>query len=481
MYNLSRVSKPIAGYVRVSSVGSRSETLISPEEQSKRIKAYAKAHSLVVEMAEPELDVSGSRQSRPVLDRLIAEVEAGVLGGIIVAQLDRFSRMHIGDALRTIERIEAAGGRVIAVAENFDEATPEGRLARTVFLGFAQMQLDRLSESFERSKLRALEHGIYGGPVVPFGYKCKRRKEGGTGKLEINRAEAKQVKKAFEARAKGASWREVAEILGRDSAGAGKIIRNRIYLGELRVGDLPPNTKAHPAIVTRELWEAAQIKHPRPPRGDRSESALLAGIVKCAACSRTMAATGNSYRCKRLHGTERCPDPAHISARAIEDLVERSVLAEMQDVRAESVASTSDLETAKADLAAAEQELADFTQATKVAGVGIEAFADALRDRSSAVDAARQRLGEIQALGSVGEVRSLIADWPSLTSRERNQLLRASIGGIWVKAGRKDFANRIKICDPLPNTIIRGQSTPIITVDWNDLPVSVPILSTEHS
>jgi len=237
----SRRDKPLGGYTRVSRVGEREETLVSPEQQTDRIQAYAAAHGLEVELAEAELDVSGGRASRPILDGLIARVESGELGGVIVAQLDRFSRMRIGDALRTIEHIESVGGRVVAVAENFDEATPEGRMARTMFLSIAQMQLDRYKESFDRSKRRALEQGIYGGPRVPLGYTCTRRRDGGTGKLEIDPETAPLVKQGFEARAAGKSWVEVAKIMGRDSAGAKKIIQNTVYLGELHVGDFPPN------------------------------------------------------------------------------------------------------------------------------------------------------------------------------------------------------------------------------------------------
>lgn len=474
----SRRDKPLGGYVRVSRVGDREETLISPDQQTDRIQGYATAHDLTVEMAEPELDVSGGTTTRPILDSLIARVESGELGGIIVAQLDRFSRMRIGDALQTIERIEAAGGRVVAVAEAFDNETPEGRLARNMFLSIAQMQLDRYRAGFASAKERALREGIFSAPHVPIGYSCTRRKDGGTGKLEVDPKAARRVRQAFEARARGASWVEVAEILERNEAGASKILRNRVYLGELHVGEMTPNLNAHPPLVSRELWEAAQIDHPRPPRSGKKRPALLAGIARCATCSRAMAATGSGYRCRVLHGRHRCPKPASISGK-VDAIVEEAVLAKMKDVKVEAIANTEELEDAKRILGDAEAELAAFIDATEAAAIDRELLVEGLRARSDAVDDARRKVGELQAAGGTNDLTSLFAEWPEMTVQEKRHLLRASIGAVWVRPGKRDFANRIKICDTVDLEVRRGTDAPICTVVWDDLPVSVGIPSGE--
>lgn len=473
----SRRDKPLGGYTRVSRVGEREETLVSPEQQADRIKGYAAAHGLEVDMAEPELDVSGGSTSRPILDSLIARVESGELGGIIVAQLDRFSRMRIGDALQTIERIEEAGGRVVAVAENFDAATPEGKLARNMFLSIAQMQLDRYRVGFDSAKRRALSEGIFAAPRIPIGYSCTRRRDGGTGKLEVDPVTAPIVRRAFEARARGASWVEVAKILERDKAGASRIIQNRVYLGELHVGDLTPNREAHPALVTREVWEAAQIKHPRPPRS-KGKPALLAGIVRCTSCSRVMAATGTGYRCRVMYGGRRCPDPATISNK-IEELVEKAVLDSMKDIKIEASDNSRDLEVAKEELGKAEDELAAYARVMDASNVPQEHLVQALDTRYSAVDEARTRLGNLQAASGTGETRNLYLDWPTMTVEEKRHLLRSYIGGIWVRPGKRDFANRIKICDPIEVAVKRGVGTPIASVVWDDLPVMLRIPSSD--
>jgi hypothetical protein len=60
--------------------GDRDE-LRSPDMQWDAIARYAAAAGITVEFAEAEVDVSGSKTNRAILDGLIARVRAGELGG----------------------------------------------------------------------------------------------------------------------------------------------------------------------------------------------------------------------------------------------------------------------------------------------------------------------------------------------------------------------------------------------------------------
>jgi DNA invertase Pin-like site-specific DNA recombinase len=128
-----------AEYRRVSRVGDRSEELRSPEIQRARIAAFVAAHELELEQTEPELDVSGSKLSRPILDAILERIEAGELAGLIVAELSRLARLKPGDRVRLFERVEAAGGSILSAAENIDPSTPQGRFARDTILGVWRM------------------------------------------------------------------------------------------------------------------------------------------------------------------------------------------------------------------------------------------------------------------------------------------------------------------------------------------------------
>ena len=81
----------VDGYVRVSQVNDREgERFISPAVQRETIEAWARVHGALLGEVGVELDESGARRDRPLLEQAIARVEGGETGGIVVARLDRF-------------------------------------------------------------------------------------------------------------------------------------------------------------------------------------------------------------------------------------------------------------------------------------------------------------------------------------------------------------------------------------------------------
>lgn len=419
------------GYTRVSRVGDRAERLISPEVQAERIKAYASSRGLTVHMLDPELDVSGGTVERPILSQAIAAIERGEAAGIIVAQLDRLSRMDITDALHTIRRIESAGAQVIAVAENFDVATAEGRMGRTVALAMGEMQLDRYKAQFREAKQRAVGRGVWPMPIVPAGYR-----RGEDRRLEPDPERAPLIVRAFEMRAGGASWAPIAELLGKGLTGARKVIINRVYLGEINLGEWR-NPAAHPPLVSRELWEAAQIVHPPPPRSTQPP-ALLAGLVRCASCGFKMSVSESIYRCRPVKAAGRCPAPAITSKLRLEELVSRTVEAHVASATVTATEATDALAAAKVELASAEDELALYQQATRVADVGVEHFSAGMRERTEEVERKRRAVAKAQlALPPPNVVPS------SLSSERERHALRRSLGVVWVYKDRRRAKVRI--------------------------------------
>lgn len=413
------------GYSRVSRVGGR-EHLISPELQQKRITDFAKVRGFDVEMLPPELDVSGGRQSRPILDEAIATIERGEARGIIVSQIDRLSRMRMSSALTVIDRIESAGGQVVAVAENVDPTTPEGRMARNMFLSLAALQRERHADQIAMAKERAVRHGIWPMSRIPPGYV-----KGDDRRLRFG-DDAPKVRAAFQARANGASWREVGEILGVGPSSAKKIIENRVYLGEITVGEWH-NPTGHRALVDRELWESAQFSHPAPVRNGRVES-LLRGLVRCGGCQRTMSWSEHAYRCIDRGGGPRCPVRARVKHTLLDKVAVDLAFREMSRSATEAKEIETDDRLVEA-VEQAEAELAAFQRASLAAG-DEELFTDGLRQRAEAVRAARAAL--------VGRPRAdvpivnLAGEWEGLTLDERRHVLGRFLGVVWVW-GPDDF------------------------------------------
>lgn len=452
-------------------MGDRADTLISPDQQQKRIAGLAGGRGIEVEMLPPELDVSGGTTSRPILDEAIARVERGEAAGIIVAQLDRLSRMDIVEALHTIRRIEAAGGQVIAVAENFDATTPEGKLGRNVFLAMGEMQLDRYKAQFKSAKIQAVERGIWPNSTLPRGY---RRAADRT--LVPDPETAPAVRRAFEARAHGAPWSQVADILSCGPSGAARIVRNRAYLGEVRLMvDGRPVVKvgAHEPLVDRALWDAAQAKGARRPRSQRPP-ALLGGIIRCAHCQGTMTRSDRGYRCLSRKSRGRCTSPAWISIDVVEPYVEAIVLEHLEALRVEAVNVDSELHRLHRAVDQAEGELADFQEATSASGVGAEHFAKGLRMRVAAVEAERAELARARGAADLGVIAEALDVWHSLDVGSRAQVLRSAIGVVWVRRGKGTEAERVRVIAAgfEPADLSRsgyGRNVPMVPVDWENL------------
>src|SRR5215211_6524075 len=94
------------GYIRVSRVGVRQgERFVSPAIQRQRIEDWAAlTGARILDIAE-ELDESGGRADRPLLERAIRRVEDGTTSGIVVASTDRFGRSLL-DSLAAVQRIQ---------------------------------------------------------------------------------------------------------------------------------------------------------------------------------------------------------------------------------------------------------------------------------------------------------------------------------------------------------------------------------------
>jgi len=258
-------------------------------------------------------------------------VEAGETDGIVVAKLDRFAR-SVADAAVAIRRLRDAGGQLVSVEDNFDSSTPMGRFAVNMILALAELELERIRDSWAVAQEHAVRRGVHVASRTPTGY--RKRDDG---RLEPHPKHAQHVSEAFRQRAAGASWREIARHLENHkvvgpygnqhwtTAAVSKMIANPVYTGEARSGR-HRLAGAHTALVSAAGWRAAQGKTtPSTPRN--GDGALLAGILRCAGCryllkpDKMRGRDGEQlriYRCRGEHAAGRCTSRATVMARVIE-------------------------------------------------------------------------------------------------------------------------------------------------------------------
>ena len=220
------------------------------------------------------------------------------------------------------------------------------------------------------------------------------------------------------------------------ASGVRHMLANRVYLGELHVG-VHVNPDAHPPIVTVDEFDAAGLLASTRPARSGGEPALLAGLVRCCACGHVMSrgtTTRTAYICHRHSSDGACPRPAGITARRLDEYVERIALAELSRLSARPVTDGGDLAAARDRLREVEAELAAYLSAVKAAGLGAEDFATGARERREQIEEARAQLAAVSArelptfTGDPGEI------WETLTVGQRNRLLCGLIETVLVEA-----------------------------------------------
>jgi len=443
----------VAGYVRVSRVAGREgDSFQSPDAQEDAIRAHCRAHRLSLVEVVRELDESGGKMERPKLQRLIGEVEAGKLAGIVVWRIDRFARTLVG-GLKTLDVIHRAGGFVQTVEGSIDTSAAGGAMGElqlNLLLTLAQWERAVRAEGFEASKQRAVERGVHIGPA-PVGYLREKGKP-----LTLDPAKHNAISQAFELRSSGAPYGEVArlldELLPGGPSGRGRwnrntvtrLLVNRAYLGEARGGAGKVKAAAHPAIVSRETFDtvhALASRRDRPAPGGSGAKSLLAGVVRCGSCGYALDRNrvGGGYLVYRCRGGV-CEQPTSAMADRLEGLVSDAVLARLGAREVEQVAVTVDVGALHDRLAAARVKREPFEDPDYVSALGVAAAMRALRRVDDELEAVEQELAD--AVGtpdaSAPSTTEPVAEvWPTLTTDERRAVIFSMIDTVAVSRGAR--------------------------------------------
>lgn len=102
--------------------------------------------------------ISGSRDRRPALDQLLADVAARRVDAVVCWRLDRFGR-NLRHLVVTIEELTAAGVAFVSMGESIDTGSPTGRLLLGILGSFAEFERERIRERITAGLARAGRQG----------------------------------------------------------------------------------------------------------------------------------------------------------------------------------------------------------------------------------------------------------------------------------------------------------------------------------
>ncbi|MCA3040858.1 MAG: recombinase family protein [Rhodocyclaceae bacterium] len=283
--------------------------------------------------------VSGGTLERPALQRLLADVEAGLIDVIVVYKIDRLSR-SLMDFARLVEIFDRNQVTFVSVTQSFNTTTSMGRLTLNILLSFAQFEREVIGERIRDKFAASRKRGMWMGGYVPLGYDVRDRK------LIINEAEAATVQMIFKRFVANGSATKLAKALvaegvrtksGRliDKGYIYRLLNSRVYLGEAtHKGASYPGE--HAPIIDRSLWDKVHSILQASPRLRAANArartpALLKGLIFTeTGCAMTPAFTKKGTRLYRYYVSmdvirsrplDENPGPLRLPAPMVEDAV----------------------------------------------------------------------------------------------------------------------------------------------------------------
>ena len=140
-------------YARVSTKNGQ-----DPETQLIALRDYAQARGFHIAGEYVDVGISGSKDRRPQLDRLMAHARRRNVDTVLVARFDRFARStrHLVLAL---EEFNTLGIDFISLNESIDTSTPMGRMVFTIIGAVAELERALIRERVIMGLDRAKRQG----------------------------------------------------------------------------------------------------------------------------------------------------------------------------------------------------------------------------------------------------------------------------------------------------------------------------------
>jgi DNA invertase Pin-like site-specific DNA recombinase len=144
----------VALYARVSTLDKGQD----PELQLRELRIYASTQNLTVYEEYLDHGISGAKDSRPALNRMMEDARLKKFDAILVWKLDRFSRSlrHLINSLELLAKSQVA---FISLRDNLDLSTAAGRLMFQMIGAFAEFEREITRERVRAGLVNAKAKG----------------------------------------------------------------------------------------------------------------------------------------------------------------------------------------------------------------------------------------------------------------------------------------------------------------------------------
>src|SRR6266404_4263000 len=181
------VMKLVAIYARVSTSNGQ-----NPEMQLEELRAYCKRRGWEIAGEYTDAGVSGAKEHRPALDRLLAVCRRRQVDAVVVYRYDRFAR-SLRQLVNALEEFRSLGIDFVSLHEGVDTSTANGRLVFGIFATIAEFERELIRDRVRSGIASARAKGKHlGRPRVS---------------PKVNESKVREL------RASGDSWRSIAKQL----------------------------------------------------------------------------------------------------------------------------------------------------------------------------------------------------------------------------------------------------------------------------
>lgn len=330
---------------------------------------------------------SGKNTNRPAFQRMMEDVEKGLIQKIIVYRLDRFSR-SISDFGKLWDTLKKYRVEFVSINETFDTSTPMGRAMLNIIMVFAQLERETTAERVRDNYYQRVKLGAWPGGPAPFGFSIGRlqNEDGRAVPALITNDKSDIVERIFQEYAQtDATLGSVARILNKEGIPAPKratwdnvtlsrILHSPVYVradeevylyykakglnisnrmedfdgihAGILIGkrdrsagkyqDLKEQHLSlanHFGIVSTDLWLTCQYKldmNQQIGRKGRGKHTWLSGLMKCAHCGYSIKVNrdGSKYYlvCSGRSNLGACDKSIRVDLRELEN----SIMAELE-------------------------------------------------------------------------------------------------------------------------------------------------------
>jgi DNA invertase Pin-like site-specific DNA recombinase len=186
VFSQDRPIHRVALYARVSTLNGHQD----PEMQLSELREYATRRALNIYEEYVDQGVSGSKESRPALNRLMTDAQKCKFDAVLVWKIDRFGR-SLKHLVNSLADLSAYGIAFISLRDNLDLSTPSGRLMFQIIGAMAEFERALIQERVKAGLRNAKAKG----------------KRIGRPRQQVN------ALKVIELRSQGLSWRAISERL----------------------------------------------------------------------------------------------------------------------------------------------------------------------------------------------------------------------------------------------------------------------------